>query len=457
MKSLLVLYLAFWTLIAAVELDEIPTNECLSKAPQYSMHDFGYLILVAAGSGVVFGFFAVLIVGILLLVIQPEWKVPVIGIALKALAIPCIVLAFVLLVVGVPMVVTGAYYSRWNKIYDVSGGCEELIQIAVNKDLINGTELHTTPEEMLIAYVGNSGAVYESLKVWNLIKEEGAEAVIHTGNFDFCDDSSLFSQHLDEVLGNITFIPVVGNNDLHVWEDYQEVLYDRFSTNEYLQCEGTLFVNYWCMYKGLFIAMSSVGTKCGDGYQDYGWHESELRSQLELAEEYEANWITCSWHKNQHNLQVGYFGDETGYGVYDICAEYGSLTVTSHDFAYARTHALSSFGDAEDDSVEPNITQKCSRDEDDCVYDVNAGNSVVVVSGLGGFYIDQELDEERVEDEIWGSTYVGQGGALFCKYNFEGISNLAYCYFKTVDEKIIDEFFITRGEAPVPEPEPIEI
>ena len=35
------------------------------------------------------------------------------------------------------------------------------------------------------------------------------------------------------------------------------------------------------------------------------------------------------------------------------------------------------------------------------------------------------------------------GGALFCTFNAGGQPNKAYCYFKNIDGRIIDEFTIT--------------
>lgn len=51
--------------------------------------------------------------------------------------------------------------------------------------------------------------------------------------------------------------------------------------SKYLSCEGFLGVNYYCVYRGLFFAFSSVGTMCGDGYDDYKYHEEELQKNLD--------------------------------------------------------------------------------------------------------------------------------------------------------------------------------
>jgi len=309
-----------------------------------------------------------------------------------------------------------------------------------------------TPVNLTIAYVGNSGATEESLRVWQMIVDEGAEAVVHTGNFDMCDDSHLFREHLDAILGDIPFIPVVGNNDLHLWGDYQHVLSERFNTSEYLQCEGTLFVNWWCIYRGVFIAMSSVGTKCGNGYSHHGWHEEQLQQQLDLtrgdSNNFGVNYVNCAWHKNQHHLQIGKMPNEVGYEMYRLCAEYGALTVTSHDFHYARSHSLNAFDPqvVEEDCV--NIA---------CTYDLD-DDTVVVVSGLGGFNVKQHINQDLAADEIWASTYggTGLGGALICKYNYNGIT-ITYCYFMTTDGEIQDEFFYQHTDntgIPTPAPAP---
>jgi len=360
------------------------------------------------------------------------------------------------------MLVTGAFYSRWNKVYDVSDGCADLatIEADYHTDLSFNHSVTYTPPNMTVAYLGDSGASQDTVDVLEMIRQEGAELVVHVGDFDYCDDSTLFVQFLDATLDDTPFLPVIGNHELHVWDDYSELLQERWSRTvdtDYLQCEGILFVNYWCVYRGLFIAFSSVGTKCGDGYDDYGWHEQQLSEQLEKSHHYADNrgtliepWVNCAWHKNQEVLQLTDKGDETGFGVYNLCSSEGALIVTGHSHAYGRTHGLRDVSALEvTDDCETTIRNFDNRNDDNdiCVYDLFDEQSIVAVVGLGGKDTQEtgvELNEELRGAPHWASTYNEQSGALFCVYNYEGFEHLAYCYFKTISGRVIDEFYFTQ-------------
>jgi hypothetical protein len=355
------------------------------------------------------------------------------------------------------MLVTGAFYMHWNKIYDVQDGCDDLPVISADHWTNISAAAIYTPVNMTIAYIGDSGASAETLDVYQLISSEGAELVVHVGDFDYCDDSSLFVQHLDAALGDIPFLPVVGNHDLHVWGAYTEVLQERWDRTvdpDYLQCDGILFVNYWCIYRGLFIAFSSVGTKCGDGYDEYGWHEDQLREQLKISHEYAPvgtpvvePWINCAWHKVQENMQVTDKGDETGYGVYNLCSREGALILTGHSHAYARTHGMRNVENLE-------VSDSCDEELDGiCIYNLFDEQSIVTTVGLGGREDPEnpaELNEEKTSMPHWAASYNEMNGALFCVYNYQGYNNLAYCYFKLTNGRIVDEYYFTqRGGHPV--------
>jgi len=418
---------------------DVDTKSC--SGPVYSGHDMGWVILIAAGAGKILGFFSLLLVFAALSVTKTEYEV--FGFRIYRLRYPSLVLAIILFILGIPMVVTGSYYATWSKKYDIRGGCAELQQIEVDDPI--PIEALITPVNMTIAYFGDSGASEDTLAVYQLVLDEGAEAIVHLGDFDYCDDSTLFGKQIDAAFGeDFPFIPVIGNHDLHVWGDYQDVLGARWENKtSMLQCSGTLFVNYWCIYRGLFIAFSSVGTKCGNGYSDYGWHESELKRMLELSHnltEPLEPWVTCAWHKNQKNLQVGSQGDETGYEMYNLCREEGALIVTGHSHTYARSYAL---GDMETQTV----VDECETPYGDaCLYDLYSDAAIVSVTALGGQNTDN-LNEDLAKMPHWAQTYSDNGGVLFCKYNYNAIPDLAYCYFKSVDGTVHDEFYYRQRNA----------
>lgn len=109
------------------------------------------------------------------------------------------------------------------------------------------------------------------------------------------------------------------------------------------------------------------------------------------------------------------------------------LHCISFSLSYARTKLLSSMEHQTISS--PNTTY----------LSLSAGNSFVVVSGLGGrstrpsscdtvkcpWFANQQNADSGV-----------RGAALFCSYNYHGNENLAYCYLKDISGAVKDEFFV---------------
>jgi hypothetical protein len=44
----------------------------------------------------------------------------------------------------------------------------------------------------------------------------------------------------------------------------------------------------------------------------------------------------------------------------------------------------------------------------------------------------------------FAATYSSNFGALFCKFNYNGNADLAYCYFLDMNGAMHDEIFVTR-------------
>jgi len=426
--------------------EDIETKDC--PGPVYSGHDMGYVILIASGAGMQFGWVLLLIIYFVLTSTKTEREV--MGIKLYSLRIPCLVLVVILFVLGTPLLVTGAYYGSWSKKYDITGGCDNLVRVSATIPVPLPATI--TPINMTVGYVGDSGASEHTLSVYQLMIDEGAELIVHVGDFDYCDDSTLFGTQLNATLGNVPFLAVVGNHDLHVWGDYSNILETRYNAvlnSDYLQCDGILFVNYWCLYRGLFIAFSSVGTKCGDGYSSYGWHETELKNQLEISHNFSTTgyvepWVTCAWHKNQEKLQLGSKSDETGYGVYNLCSDEGAFIVTGHSHTYGRSYGLGNIEQLE-------IKDQCQTKVDGvCIYDLSVNEAIVSLVGLGGKEENHPFVDDNANLPHWASKYNAVSGALICVYNYNGLANVAYCYFKDINGAIIDEFFYTQRGAVIP-------
>eukprot|EP01127_Copromyxa_protea_P023379 TRINITY_DN8728_c0_g1_i1.p1 TRINITY_DN8728_c0_g1~~TRINITY_DN8728_c0_g1_i1.p1 ORF type:complete len:438 (+),score=47.67 TRINITY_DN8728_c0_g1_i1:74-1315(+) len=409
-------------------MEELPVRSC--KGPLYSGHDQAYAAMTIIGFVLVIAY----PFGMCLLV---KFKSRMSRFVVGLISI----VALILFLWGVVMLAGGIWHLIWMRKYKYSG-CGELVNVTFTRPLPEQVIL--TPVNLTVAYLGDTGVSEDTLAVYQLIKDEEAEMMVHVGDFDYCDDPTLFHRQLDAMFGEkYPILAVVGNHDVHMWSDYQEMWLEHFNRHAnnpspYLACEGYLGVNYYCIYRGLFFAFSSVGTMCGDGYSEYEFHEKQLqhnldaRSQLPSADP----WTMCAWHKNQKLFQIGKKSDETGYGVYDICRQNNGLVVTGHNHQYSRTHTISNVEDQ-------TIAAKCEPGDEDCVYDLNEV-ALITVSGLGGRnLIDFNEDLENLP--FWAAKYNEAFGVMFCKYNFNGDPNMAYCYFKDVEGGIHDEFRITKN------------
>ena len=283
---------------------------------------------------------------------------------------------------------------------------------------------------VMIAFIGDqgweaSGEFEGSRAVLQLIKEEGADAVIHQGDFDYRDDPAAWEEMIDEELGpDFPYFVSVGNHDVARWAGaagYQARMESRMQRLG-LAWEDELGAKSTIEYRGIYMTFGAPGTLGQDPtvYADY--FEDRLASD-------KSTWSICSWHKNQRAMQVGGKSSEAGWAVYERCREGGAIIATGHEHSYSRTHLLSNMA-----------SQTVASTSDTLV--LTAGASFAFVSGLGGRGIrDQEL-----EGDHWAAIYTSdQGanhGALFGVFRFDGRQDLAYFYFKDIDGAIADEFWV---------------
>ena len=125
-------------------------------------------------------------------------------------------------------------------------------------------------------------------------------------------------------------------------------------------------------------------------------------------------------------MQAGGKGNEVGWEAYEICREAGAIVATGHEHMYSRTHLMSNFENQEIASTSNTLK-------------LAPGKSFAFVSGIAGKSIREE-DPELAANSWWANVYSetqnADHGALFCE--FEDLK--AYCYFKNINGKIIDEF-----------------
>lgn len=281
-----------------------------------------------------------------------------------------------------------------------------------------------TTENLKVAFIGDQGVNDNAVLVLELILSEGADLVLHQGDFDYSDDPNLWDAQINEILGSdFPYFASIGNHDELEWVGYQEKLQNRLDKIPNVQCFGELGVKSSCTYNGLFFILSGVGI-AGTGHVEY------IQKQLE---ENNSIWSICSWHKNMKLMQVGGKHDETGWDVYEECRKGGAIIATGHEHSYSRTLTLSDIDSQIIYSDDPNTLQ------------VGNGKTFVFVNGLGGKSIRDA--EDNLEKNLWWAKYSTSDnganyGALFCTFNVEMNPNKTLCYFKDISGKIVDEFTV---------------
>ena len=301
----------------------------------------------------------------------------------------------------------------------------------------------TTDEGFRVAFIGDQGIHQPAIDVLNLIKDEGADMVLHQGDLDYEDNPDAWDDMVSNVLGDdFPYFVSMGYHDQTKWDEYQEKIHDRLKKNPEIKCVGDLGVKSSCVYKDLFFVLVApgVGTDELHGTVFFPEYESFVEEQLKNDDHI---WQICSWSYNMNALQIGEKLDKTGWGVYETCKNHGAIIATAHEHSYHRTKTLI---DIENQIVDPEWSYPDRLK-------VSEGSTFVFVSGIGGHSIrDQDRCLPYVYpygcNEEWASIYtLDQGanfGSLFCTFNAGGQPHKAYCYFKNIDGIIIDEFTITN-------------
>jgi predicted phosphodiesterase len=283
------------------------------------------------------------------------------------------------------------------------------------------------PPDFKIAFIGDQGTAKRGEKapeVLELIKAEGADALVHQGDLDYEGDPAAWEASIDRILGSdFPYFASVGNHDEESWYGpggYQERLEDRLERLG-IEWDGELGVKSSLAYKGVFLVL--VGPDVfGDGHAEY------IRDRLAKDR---SLWSICSWHKNQRPMQVGGKPSETGWGVYEEARRGGALIATGHEHSYSRTHLLS---DMENQVV-------ASRSD---TLVIERGKTFAFVNGMGGRSM-RPLRGLPLGD-WWAKVYTTDNGsnfgALFGTFNVEGRPDLAEFYFKDIDGNVADRFLV---------------
>lgn len=287
------------------------------------------------------------------------------------------------------------------------------------------------PVNFTIAFIGDQGLGPNAEAVLNLIKNEGANAVLHQGDFDYVDNPADWDGQINSILGpDFPYFALVGNHDaarFYGAGGYQEFLAARMNRLG-IPWNGDLGVQSSFYYRGIFIVQTAPGTFGAN-------HDLYIRDRLATDN---SIWRISGWHKNMRLMQVGGKGDETGWGVYEESRAGGAIIATGHEHSYSRTHLLSNFENQTVASTDNTLV--LASDDPNTLPD--EGRSFAFVSGLGGLSIRAQLLSGGWWASIYTSDQEANYGALFGVFNYQGNPRLAYFYFKDIDGNVTDGFFV---------------
>lgn len=295
-----------------------------------------------------------------------------------------------------------------------------------------------TPVNFKVAFFGDTEIGANADAVLNLVKREGAQAVVHAGDLDYIPNPQAFEDNINGILGDtFPYFFSVGNHDDEAWNGtggYQEFLESRFNKLG-ISWKGRLGVSASFSYKGVFFVVSAP--------DEFGITPSEAGNHIrEELESDNSTWRVSFWHKNQKLMQIGGKSDEAGWEVYEASRKGGAIMATGHEHSYSRTYEMANF-QSQSISTTDN-TVNLVRD-DPATDSVDEGRSFAFVSGLGGRGI-RDNEDNLDQNPWWANVYHlnngGQYGALFGEFNYNGDASLARFYFKDIDGQVRDTFFV---------------
>ena len=92
---------------------------------------------------------------------------------------------------------------------------QRLLMMLVACVLITGTASarEITPN-LIVAFFGDHGLTLRSKALLRLVRDEGADMVLHLGDLDYTNNADAFEAHVNEILGeDFPYFAVIGNHD----------------------------------------------------------------------------------------------------------------------------------------------------------------------------------------------------------------------------------------------------
>jgi hypothetical protein len=101
-----------------------------------------------------------------------------------------------------------------------------------------------TLQPVTVAFIGDQGINSNSRAVLLLIKDEGADLVLHQGDLDYENNPIRWDTFITDVLGaDFPYLASVGNHDMlwHAPKGYQDKLQARLDRIDEISCSGLFY------------------------------------------------------------------------------------------------------------------------------------------------------------------------------------------------------------------------
>lgn len=338
-------------------------------------------------------------------------------------------------------------------------------------------------------------------RVLQLVADENVDMVLHPGDIDYAGDVERWENQMISILGpNFPYFYSAGNYEMKIpkarrnnpeafaGEQWIEYVHKRDAILNALGVDCPLASpsrsQLACHYKGVSFILSNLSD-----FENRMEQNSQFvrRALLALKQHYPSTrWTFCMWHAPFHLMQVGFrdpppvMHSEHLESAYEECRKAGAVVLTGHEHYYLRSHEITSF-------QQPYAFNKPQLAKEGLpLLHAKPGKTFAIVSGLGGhsvsvpsrdaylkrshlaavhprhmlsdtdpggkiFYKDVSGSPEtsseviHVEKDSSAHKHGYPFGALFCELPVgpQEIGNPAYCYFKTINGEVVDQFLIS--------------
>jgi hypothetical protein len=267
------------------------------------------------------------------------------------------------------------------------------------------------PPGLVIAYMGDGPRNdLNAVSVYRLVRDYGADAVIHSGDTDYDERPDWFERRIDETLGPMFpyFLSVGNHDDGPVWKKYAARFQARCNRIPQATCEGDYGINSVVRYRGLTVVLSGVNVM-GSGHERYA---SAALSSSDSA------WKVCSWHKRL-----------TGNAVAEVCRQHGAFIINGHEHNYRRTTTLRDV---------PRLLPSTEFTDPGLLH-LAPGATFMVWNGLGGSAITPATS---CCSGAWVASYDAMHAVLFITYHVDGDPYKARGELVNVNGEVIDRFVV---------------